>query len=135
MAPMIDVVFLLLVYFMVATDFSPAEEVFRLDLPAAAAVMVDPLDVQEWPLRVLVAGGTPEGPAQLTVEGPWGSLQSAEELRMFLSGAVMPRGSLFLPDHPVVIMPADHTPWSQVIETFNAAVAGGCTNITLESRQ
>ena len=33
LASMIDVVFLLLIYFMVATDFRPGEQVFRLDLP------------------------------------------------------------------------------------------------------
>ncbi len=135
MAPMIDVVFLLLVYFMVATDFSPAEEVFRLDLPAAAAAAVDPLDIQETPLRVSVSGGPAEAPAEIAIDGPWTDVCTPDALRMFLSGAVRPRGDLFLADHPVVIIPAPQTPWSQVIATFNAVVAGGCTNVTLESPQ
>jgi hypothetical protein len=132
MAPMIDVVFLLLVYFMVATDFSPAEEVFRLDLPAAAAA-ASPLDLQEAPLRVQVLPGPEGGPPQVTVEGPWSDLQTPDELRVFLAGAVVPRGDLFLADHPIIIVPGPETPWSQVIDTFNAVVAGGCTNVTLES--
>ncbi|MCA9296984.1 MAG: biopolymer transporter ExbD, partial [Phycisphaerales bacterium] len=53
---MIDVVFLLLVYFMVATEFKVGEEVFRLDLPRqqSASALDDPFDLDEEPLRIHV---------------------------------------------------------------------------------
>ena len=38
---MIDVVFLLLIYFMVATEFKAGEEIFRLDLPERQAASRD----------------------------------------------------------------------------------------------
>ena len=52
---MIDVVFLLLVYFMVATDFKKAEEVYRLDLPERVeGVSADPFELDDEPLRIIV---------------------------------------------------------------------------------
>mgnify|MGYP001591636522 CR=1 FL=1 len=46
LAPMIDVVFLLLIFFMVATTFAEKEKELSLDLPAAESgeVAADPID-------------------------------------------------------------------------------------------
>jgi len=132
-APMIDVVFLLLVYFMVATDFSPAEEVFRMDLPAAAGGPADTLDLHDEPLRItLAAAGADGGGVRIRVAGPWEVASSVEGLRAFLSSSVVPNGSLFLADHPIIIAPSDAVAWGHVVAAFNAAAASGCTNITLE---
>jgi|TARA_B110000196_G_scaffold284421_1_gene266935 biopolymer transport protein ExbD len=133
-APLIDVVFLLLMYFMVATDFSPAEEVFRLELPPATVGIADPLDILDEPLRVhLAAAGSSGTLARLTLDGPWSVTGSPDGLRDFLEASITPQGSLFLPDHPIIIVPTGQVAWSHVVETFNAAVAAGCTNVTLET--
>ncbi|MCH2149151.1 MAG: biopolymer transporter ExbD, partial [Phycisphaerales bacterium] len=48
---MIDVVFLLLVYFLVATDFKQSEEIYRLDLPERREGMaLDPFELDDEPL-------------------------------------------------------------------------------------
>ena len=133
-APMIDVVFLLLMYFMVATDFSPAEEVFRLDLPDQIVGANDPLQLLDEPLRIrVVAAGARSDQARVSIDGPWDAAGSAEGLRVFLYEAVLPRGTLFLPDHPIVIAPSEQVGWGHVVAVFNAAVAAGCTNVTLET--
>jgi biopolymer transport protein ExbD len=133
-APLIDVVFLLLMYFMVATDFSPAEEVIRLELPPASAGVADPLDILDEPLRVhLAAAGSSGGLMRLTVDGPWNVTGSADGLRVFLESSITPNGNLFMPDHPIIIVPSGQVEWWHVVDTFNAAVAGGCTNVTLET--
>ncbi|MDP6158487.1 MAG: biopolymer transporter ExbD [Phycisphaerales bacterium] len=133
-APMIDVVFLLLMYFMIATDFSPAEEVFRLDLPEQRVGEADPLQLLDEPLRVrVVAAGADGQQARVTVEGPWDVAGSADGLRVFLSQSLVPQGSLFMPDHPIVIVPSPRVGWGHVVAIFNAAVAAGCTNVTLET--
>ncbi|MDP6986900.1 MAG: biopolymer transporter ExbD [Phycisphaerales bacterium] len=133
-APMIDVVFLLLMYFMVATDFSPSEEVFRLDLPAHSVGSADPLQLIDEPLRVrVVAAGAGGEHARITVDGPWEIAGSPEGLRTFLSDSLVPRGNLFLSDHPIVIVPSLRVGWGHVVAVFNAAVAAGCTNVTLET--
>ena len=57
---MIDVVFLLLIYFMVATDFKQAEEVYRLDLPERIEGMsIDPFQLDDEPLRIMVRSTGP----------------------------------------------------------------------------
>jgi len=133
-APMIDVVFLLLMYFMVATDFSPAEEVFRLDLPEHAVGADDPLQLLDEPLRVrVVAAGAAGDQARVTIEGPWDVPRSAEGLRIFLTASLIPSGTLFMSDHPIVIVPSPQVGWGHVVAAFNAAVGAGCTNVTLET--
>jgi len=54
---MIDVVFLLLIYFMTATEFTLGEEIYRMDLPQRlpAAQVLDPFELDEDPLRIAVA--------------------------------------------------------------------------------
>ena len=52
---MIDVVFLLLVYFMVATEFKRAEVIERLDLPnRLGAGVADPFEVPDHPVIITV---------------------------------------------------------------------------------
>jgi len=134
MAPLIDVVFLLLMYFMVATDFSPAEEVFRLDLPALDGGLPDPLAVLDEPLRVHLAEADSGGAdVRVTVEGGWNVTPSVQGLGVFLAESVMPRGTLFVVDHPIIIDATPSVAWEHVVAAFNAAVVAGCTNITLES--
>ncbi len=134
MAPLIDVVFLLLMYFMVATDFSPAEEVFRLDLPALDGGRPDPLEMLDEPLRVRLAAAGASGDAvRVIVDGPWDVTPSVRGLGEFLTESVMPSGMLFVADHPIIIDPTPHVAWKHVVDAFNAAVAAGCTNITLET--
>ncbi|MHC4710088.1 MAG: ExbD/TolR family protein, partial [Planctomycetota bacterium] len=51
---MIDVVFLLLVYFMAATEFKLGEEIYRLDLPRRGAP-ADPFVLPRDPLHIVLA--------------------------------------------------------------------------------
>lgn len=132
-APMIDVVFLLLIYFMIATDFSPAEEVFRMDLPPQAGKVADALELYEEPLKIgLAAAGADSSGVRVRVQGPWEVSSSIDALREFLDSSTAPQGSLFLPDHPIIIVPTSSVQWGHVVAAFNAAVASGCTNVTLE---
>lgn len=133
---MIDVVFLLLVYFMVATEFKLGEEIYRLDLPErqAARQPQDPFDLDDEPLRITVASLGPGARSyRLRIEGPYAQPRTFEELHDFLrqrrigeSGT----GGLFEPDHPIVIAPVRQTRWDHVIEAFNSAARARYTNIT-----
>jgi len=132
-APMIDVVFLLLMYFMVATDFSPSEEVFRLDLPVADVGTANPLDLLEEPLRVRLSSEGPGGGVLVSLQGPWKGPESIEALGQFLASSIVPAGSLLMPDHPIVLAPEPDVPWGAVVSAFNAAIGAGSTNVTLET--
>jgi biopolymer transport protein ExbD len=134
---MIDVTFLLLVYFMVATEFKLGEEVYRLDLPerGGAAAPRDPFELDDEPLRIEVAT-TGVGPAdyRLRVDGPYPQPRSFLDLQEFLNArrisADLP-GGLFTSEHPIVIEPTATTRWQHALEVFNAAVKAEYTNVTL----
>ena len=133
---MIDVVFLLLVYFMVATDFRKAEEIYTLDLPERAEGMsVDPFELDEEPLLVLVrTSGSAGDSYRLGLDGPWDPVQDFQALYEFLRSRQVDGmgGGLFGTDHPIVIIPDATVHWEYTIDAFNSAVRAGYVNVTLK---
>lgn len=132
---MIDVVFLLLIYFLAVTNFKLGEEVYRLDLPQRGhAEEVDPFQLDEEPLRIAVSStGIPAQPYRLQIEGPYEQPENFRLLHDFLlSRKLTPEtpSGLFTPDHPIIIVPDTTTRWEHVIETFNAAARAEFTNVT-----
>ena len=132
---MIDVVFLLLIYFMVATEFKAGEEIYRLDLPERQAQQTtDPFDLDEEPLRIVVAStGTTRQAYRITVEGPYPQPRDFDELGDFLRSRRLgphTRLGLFEPEHPVVIVPTRLTRWEHAVEAFNTVVHAEYSNIT-----
>lgn len=132
---MIDVVFLLLIYFLAVTNFKLGEEVYRLDLPERGQVRaVDPFQLDEEPLRIRVASiDTVTQPYQLQIDGPYeqpGTFQGLYEFlqqRQLIPGSA---GGLFSRDHPIIIEPQRTAQWEHVIGAFNAAARADYTNIT-----
>ena len=133
---MIDVTFLLLVYFMVATQFRLGEEVYRLDLPERKpSQQQNPFELDEEPLRIKVATvGYGLGAYRLRVEGPYRQPATFAELHEFLRDQLIAAdspGGLFRDDHPVIIEPTRVTNWQHALEAFNAAARAHYTNVTL----
>lgn len=132
---MIDVVFLLLIYFMVATNFRVGEEVYRLDLPRNLQSQAerDPFQLDEQPLRIQVLSTGPgRFQYRLGIDGPFAQPASFDELHHFLLDRQInpdhPSG-LFLPDHPIIIEPARTAVWDHAVGAFNAAARARYTNI------
>lgn len=138
LASMIDVVFLLLIYFMVATDFRPGEQVFRLDLPQRGEGLHDALfDQAEEPLRIRLDVAASEQGYQLQVQGGWGSPSDITELGRFMEAHRIGGGGQrdqgwFTSDHPIVILAGPAVSWSRVVGTFNAVVGAGYDVVSLE---
>jgi biopolymer transport protein ExbD len=133
---MIDVTFLLLIYFLVATEFKLGEEVYRLDLPERMPSQLDrdPFELDVEPLRIEVMT-TGIGPRAVTLrlDGPYPQPRSFDELARFLNQRRISEatpGGMFQPDHPVIVRPASATRWEHVIEAFNTVVKSGYTNVT-----
>lgn len=132
---MIDVVFLLLIYFLAATNFKLGEEVYRLDLPhRGQAQEIDPFQLDHEPLRIHVASFDSQiQPYRIWLEGPFEDLATFNALYEFLAqrqqGPHSPHG-LFTPDHPIIIQPSGTALWEHVIGAFNAAARADYTNIT-----
>lgn len=127
---MIDVVFLLLIYFMAATEFKQGEEIYRLDLPRRGAP-ADPFVLPRDPLRIVLASTGPV--CRIRLPGPYAQPASFQALHGFLvenrrtAGTV---GGLFEADHPIIIEPTGTTRWEHAMEAFNAAVRARYTNVT-----
>ena len=88
--PMIDVVFQLLIYFLVATNFALGEQVFRLDLPnrGGSTENTDPFELEEEPLRIRVASIGDDGrEISLSIEGPYPEPTDSDELETFLKAS------------------------------------------------
>ncbi len=67
LTPMIDVVFQLLIYFLLGTSFAVGEQTFRLDVPdRGESVEIDPFELDVTPVVVQVAGA-----GRISVDGPW----------------------------------------------------------------
>jgi len=134
---LIDVTFLLLVYFMVATSFASSERVYRMDLPdRTGAAGSDAFELIEEPLRISVMStGLSPSMYRLNIEGPYPQPESFEALASYLRrtqvGSVdAGGGALFEADHPIIIQPTRSTRWEHAIEAFNAAARERYTNVT-----
>tara|TARA_R110002126_G_scaffold11114_22_gene50495 strand:+ start:11326 stop:11736 length:411 start_codon:yes stop_codon:yes gene_type:complete len=77
LAPMIDVVFLLLVFFMVATTFASTEEEIPLDLPSAETGEVAAEDEEEIIISLDQDGGITMGGRSYTEDTLIDALESA----------------------------------------------------------
>ena len=131
--PMIDVVFQLLIYFLVVTNFALGEQVFRLDLPSRGASIenADPFQLEEEPLRIRVDSiGNDGREIALGIEGPYPEPADCAELEAFLRESISnPAEALFRRDHPIVIVPTPDTRWEHVVGAFNAAVRSGFRSV------
>ena len=130
---MIDVVFLLLVYFMVATEFKTAEESFPMDLPVRQGGAVV-LDREPLVIHVESVGGL-QGDIRVRLDGPWGSLDSLYELSTFMKQHLVSslnHDGLFASTHPVWIKPTKDTRWEHAVSAYNVVVNAAYTNITLD---
>ena len=133
---MIDVVFLLLIYFMTATEFKQGEEIYRLDLPQRlpSAQVLDPFELDEDPLRISVATtGLDEDNYRIQLSGPYAQPVTFEELFRFLEQrriSLHAPGGLFAADHPIIVEPTRTTRWEHAMQAFNAAARARYTNLT-----
>jgi biopolymer transport protein ExbD len=140
---MIDVVFLLLIYFIVATDFRLGEEVYRMDLPLrdGAAVQRDPFELDLEPLRIHVTStGHLPGQYVIRIDGPFAQPTTMEQLHEFLLQHQINEANagglvLFEPDQPIIVHPTRSTRWDHAMEALNAAARARYTNITFAAAE
>ena len=134
---MIDVIFQLLIYFVVTAGFMIDEGVLAAKLPqgAAGAVSADELPPDKIEIR-LTADDTDDSRVQIS-RGPRdrairyeGFRELAEDLGRLRYDPQRGEGGLYDADNPVLIQPSGSVRWQHVVNAFNAALAAGYTNVS-----
>ncbi len=132
MTPMIDVVFLLLVFFVCTVRFERNEQVYRLDLPSRGTT-ADPLALQDSPLQIVV--GIRDGDRcsiELRADGVRQTAENFDTLAKAMEQMRRQSGvanGLFESSHPILVVPSAGSQWQDAVEGFNAAVRAGYANI------
>jgi len=131
-APMIDVTFLLLIFFLVTTSFERAEGLLTGRMPADATTPAVPL-----PLSPIVVRLTQDGPAHenlaITIDGFDRSPHGFDELAESILGIHDLPG--FDVDTPVIIVGANDVRWDHVVGAWNAALRAGCKRVAFGEAQ
>ncbi len=128
LAPMVDVVFLLLIFFISTTTFKRAEGILPAQLPKQGN-MADALALPISPIIVHLQQTGP-GPADyvIRVEDFVDTPTTFSELSAFLKRVQENPG--FDDETPVVLKTSPDVQWDHVVGCWNAAVAAGCKHVS-----
>ncbi len=128
---MIDVTFLLLIFFVVTTTFKRPEGVFASKLPSDAGTPAATLPIS--PIVVRISQSDAAGRYfQIRIDNFARSPQTFGELAQFLIDVQANPG--FDRQTPVVIFPESEVRWDHVVNCWNAAVRAKCTTITFAGK-
>ena len=126
LAPMIDVTFLLLIFFLVTTTFERAEGIIASDLPEVGAVPAVPLPISPIVLRIGQSGPGHDDYA-ISVDRFEDVPQDFSDLPDFLRQIRQQPG--FDRQTPVVIVAENDVRWDHVVNCWNAVLKAGCRRV------
>jgi len=121
-APMVDVVFVLMLFFMASAGSQVVEKELNINLPSGRSG--PSADLPPTPIIIDIS---PEG--QVTANNTnYGTTsdKNLTALREWLTGAIEQFGA----DNPVIIRPAPQTKQDRVIDVLNAAAASGVKSLS-----
>ncbi len=133
MTSMIDVIFLLLIYFVVTASFVSDEGVLTTKLPEGESSETVTLDADQDTLWIeLSAPDDDPYDLSITVDTvEMASFQDAlAELITLQDDPANNRMGYFAPDAPVRIDAVGSVRWQYLFETMNTAIAAGYTNVS-----
>jgi len=124
LVPMIDIVFLLLIFFLVGTRFITAEGVLPGRLPHQDAQQMLPVPVP--PIQIDLASTNGDAP-EITIAGRTATPANFEQLATML--AQIQREPGYDDQTPVVLQADEELAWDHVVNAYNAAVRAKYKNI------
>ncbi|MDX1682273.1 MAG: biopolymer transporter ExbD [Phycisphaeraceae bacterium] len=120
---MIDVIFQLLIYFVITASFAIGEGVIAARMPEQGSGVAEQTEPPKKPVKILItaAGATSY---RLTLEGASGQQPANfSQLMDILKSVHVRNGGFYEEDHPLVIQPEGQVRWQHVVNAFNATVA------------
>jgi len=117
---MIDIVFLLLIYFLLITELSPSEEAFAVTVTEQKAAQTsDPFDLPTRPVRVRIRSfGDGAGEYAITTDSPL--ITAASSYEDLFTQVFSRKGGVFAGDQAFVIEASRSTRWEHAMGVFNA---------------
>jgi len=139
LSAMIDVIFLLLIYFVTTANFTPDEGVLTAKLPQGTGKPAQDLTLPQRPLNIILSPVGLSG-CRIRIEGyPQAPAGFADLATLLAELQYDPdrglRSGAFKPDGPVVIRPEGDVRWQHVANAFNAAVRARYSNINFAQVQ
>ncbi len=130
--PLIDIVFLLLLYFMLVAQFKTKEEMFQLDLPreGQSETVVDPFALPSEPIRLRVHS-TGNGATDLVIESDDPVIGSPPSVDALAAAAEQARGSHLGTDQLFLVQPSTTTNWEHALAVVNAIKRAGLLRVHL----
>ncbi len=133
MAPMIDIIFLLLIFFLVAAKWRPAEDFLPLELPRASAATAAPGRTE--PLAIYLfptdAGAEVQIGQEATVPLPDENLSPALAELMEQLSDIMTRQGRHTGD-PIEIITHSRLEWRYLAKIYNLFYGAGLSDITFQ---
>lgn len=134
MAAMIDIVFLLLIYFMLIAEFRPNESSFATTAATASADAADPFALPDQPITIrVITLGNPDDEASppriITDSAVFSAVSSMDE---FETAAREAHDLLLAPEQEFMIVPAPNTRWAHALAVVNTLHLAGYSKIRLE---
>ena len=121
LTPLIDVVFLLLIFFMVSTSFTRETQI-KLDLPKAS---VEPLDNKPESLELSI-----DKEGRFFVNGKGLVNESIETLKKAIQSTIEQNSNI-----PVIISADANTPYQSVVTAMDAASQLGIHNLQMATQR
>lgn len=130
MAALIDVVFLLMIYFMLITEFRKPEEMLDVDLPRAMSTGAgaDPFALPQRPITIAVFSFG-DGAGEYVIQPDAPALRSAETYDGLFAAAERLRSNTLAPDQRFVIQSSAETRWEHALGAFNALRRAGFSEV------
>lgn len=132
MAAMIDITFLLLMYFLLTADFAKSQRQLTLQQAGEAETSTDPFALPIQPILLAVQSTGPgENDYRLRVDAPGlaALLATGLTLEQALEGASLAQEQVF------VITPAPDARWEHALRTLAEVRSAGFDRVSLESPQ
>jgi len=129
---MIDVIFQLLIYFVVTASFAIDEGILTAKLPEGTGRTEKKLKIPHRPIKIRLAALALPYECRIELVGLGRSPQNFKELAELLAAYQFNdqnTGGVFEPDNPVIIEPDHNVSWQHVVNAFNAAIKTRYTNV------
>lgn len=128
---MLDVIFQLLIFFVLTASFAQGEGILPADLPSGQSTSTSEEKPPEQPIDIVLRslggsdvsiqlGNNPTPPADFE--------ELFKMLRSIQNSPQNPNGA-YNPDDPVIIKPDKTVRWADVVNAFNAAIRAKYTNV------